>query len=72
MDDKPAGRFGVRSANGPILQGLIKPSNDLSRGGTAEDVVNTVILAVQQTALCVFRISKETPGKPGISLYLGT
>jgi len=34
-----------------VLQGLVKPSNDLSCGCTAEDVVNTVILTVLQTAL---------------------
>ena len=30
---------------------LVKPGNDLSRGCTAEDVVNTVILSILQTAL---------------------
>ena len=41
-----------RSANalavGPILQGLKKPVNDLSRGCLVEDVVNTILISATQ------------------------
>ncbi len=35
-------------AIGPMLQGLNKPVNDLSRGATVEDVINTVIITAIQ------------------------
>ncbi|NLA09128.1 MAG: phosphate acetyltransferase, partial [Microbacteriaceae bacterium] len=39
-------------AMGPVLQGLNKPINDLSRGALVEDIVNTVaITAIQAQAV---------------------
>jgi len=35
-------------AIGPVLQGLRKPINDLSRGCTVTDVVNTVAISAIQ------------------------
>ena len=38
-------------AIGPVLQGLNKPINDLSRGALVDDIVNTIaITAIQAQA----------------------
>ena len=48
---KTAQRTGGALAVGPILQGLNKPVNDLSRGATVPDIINTVAITATQAGV---------------------
>lgn len=48
---KTAQRTGGALAVGPILQGLNKPVNDLSRGATVPDIINTVAITAIQAGV---------------------
>ena len=45
---KIAQRIGGAQAIGPVLQGLAKPANDLSRGCSADDVLHMIAITVNQ------------------------
>lgn len=47
---KIAQRIGGAEAIGPVLQGLAKPANDLSRGCDAQDVTNMIAVTTLQVA----------------------
>jgi phosphate acetyltransferase len=48
-------------AIGPVLQGLNKPINDLSRGALVEDIVNTVAITAIQAASTVAEALEAAP-----------
>lgn len=46
-------------AVGPVMQGLSKPVNDLSRGCTVPDIVNTIAATSIQAQFNKARVSKQ-------------
>ncbi len=52
-------------AIGPVLQGLNKPINDLSRGALVQDIVNTVAITAIQAAESGGRVAPGEAGRPG-------
>jgi len=59
---KIAQRVGGAIAIGPVLQGLAKPANDLSRGCSSEDILHMIAVTVAQAEFSTAK--KDSSGSP--------
>ncbi len=59
-------------AVGPVLQGLGKPVNDLSRGALVQDIVNTVAITAIQAQQAAEAPPGTAAGEPGSSATIPT
>ena len=50
-------------AIGPVLQGLNKPVNDLSRGALVDDIINTVVITAIQAQAADAELVRTDPAK---------